>query len=480
MPRVIFRIPYIQGGKKKAAFLNHLTSYIATREGVEKPQSNQMATQKQLEFIEELLREFPAADVLYHKSKVFQNPTAENAHAFIEKALEQNADEIAKKENFVRYLASRPRVEKLSAHGLFTSGDEKVVLSKVAETVAKHEGNVWIPIISLTRADAISTGFDNAERWKAFLESYALTMAKEMKIQPQHFHWYAAFHNERHHPHVHMIIYSDKPGEGYVSQDCIEKLKSGMVKQIFAAELNPIYVEQSKRRDFLKTEGKVKLQKLLREMQTATATSPKMEQLFVELSEKLRGTGGRHVYGYLPPTTKKIVDAILDELSEIPEVATAYDLWYEMRNEVLHSYFDDTSERLPLSQQKEFKSLKNYIIQEVESLPFPIVSEKKAPEVLITKEVPTQTEMKKEPATVQAEAPSFSAQAPKETSAQTSAVASSVTRLLHHMSRIFSDNISPQQSMVGMRTDSKLSRKIREKKIAMGHKADDHEQEMNI
>ena len=52
-----------------------------------------------------------------------------------------------------------------------------------------------------------------------------------------------------------------------------------------------------------------------------------------------------------------------------------------------------------------------------------------------------------------------------------------VTRLLYHMSRIFEDNSVPSAVPVGQQVDRKLRRKIQEKKIAMGHKPDDHEEQ---
>ncbi len=415
MPRVIFRIPYLKCGSSER-HRTHLVNYIATRERVEKL------------------------------------------------------------ENFVDYLANRPRVQKLSSHGLFTSGSENIVLSKVAEEVAHHEGNIWIPIISLTREDAARTGFDNAEAWKNFLSQYAITMAENMKISAENFRWYAAFHNERHHPHVHMIIFSKNPQQGFLTQAGIEKIKAGLVKNIFADEMNLVYARQSERRDFLKSKGKEVLQKLLTDMENADTNSSKIGQLLTELSEKLLATGGRHVYGYLPPTVKSIVDEILDELSQIPEVASAYELWYEMRNEVLKSYTNNIPDSLPLSQQKEFKSMKNLIISEAEGFKHmaqaePEHSQTADIEDVILQEAPfikagaDAVSLEKSPSQM----PTSQSVLPYPT------ITASVRRLLNHMSKIFADNLTPQNSPTAFRADSKLLRKIREKKIAMGHKADDHE-----
>ncbi|WP_053956320.1 MobP3 family relaxase [Inediibacterium massiliense] len=370
MPRIIFKCPYLKGGNN-TAHLSNLVKYIATRSGVQKfsaENKNLPATKKQAELIKNILKEFPDSKNLFEYEDYIQNKTIENASDFISIALEHNLDVTAKKENYVDYIANRPRVEKLSSHGLFTSGTEKIVLSKVAEEVAHHEGNVWTPIISLRREDAISTGFDNVEKWKDFLESYVPTIADNLKIPIEHFKWYAAFHNENHHPHVHMICYSTDIRRGYLTKDGIKNIKSGLVSNIFQNEMKEIYTEQSHRRDDLKAESKKILLQLITEMKNGNVQNPKIELLLLELAEKLKHTKGNRVYGYLSPKLKNIVDSIVDELAKEKTVSDAYSLWYEMRNEVLKSYSDKLTDPIPLSKQKEFKSIKNFIISEADKL----------------------------------------------------------------------------------------------------------------
>ncbi|MEL5898978.1 MobP3 family relaxase, partial [Clostridium sporogenes] len=342
MPRIIFKCPYLKGGNN-TAHLSNLVKYIATRSGVQKfsaENKNLPATKKQAELIKNILKEYPDSKNLFEYEDYIQNKTIENASDFISIALEHNLDVTEKKENYVDYIANRPRVEKLSSHGLFTSGSEEIVLSKVAEEVAHHEGNVWTPIISLRRENAVSTGFDNVEKWKDFLESYAPTIAVNLKIPIEHFKWYAAFHNESHHPHVHMICYSDDRRFGYLTVKGIENTKSGLVSNIFQNEMKDIYAEQSHRRDALKAESKKILIQLITEMKNGNAQNPKIELLLLDLAEKLKHTKGRRVYGYLHAKIKNIVDSIVDELAKENTVSDAYSLWYEMRNEVLKSYSD--------------------------------------------------------------------------------------------------------------------------------------------
>ena len=369
MPRIILKCPYLKSGN--TAHKENLVSYIATRDGVQKISAHNKqlpATKKQEQLITQILTEFPDTKNLFEYEDYEQNKTIVNASEFITIALEYNLDTIAKKENYVDYIANRPRVEKLSSHGLFHGGSEEIVLSKVAKEVSEHSGNVWLPIISLRREDAVSTGFDNAQRWKDYLSSYAPTIAESLKIPLNDFRWYAAFHNESHHPHIHMICYSENPRHGYLNKKGIAKIKSGLVSGIFKQEMTAIYAEQTKRRDVLKAESKKAVEQLISEIAGGSVHNTQLEQLLLELAENLKYTKGKRVYGYLPPRIKLLVDNITDELAREPAIANAYSLWCEMKNEVTASYRDTIEPILPLSQQKEFKSIKNHIIYEADRL----------------------------------------------------------------------------------------------------------------
>lgn len=371
MPRLILKCPYLKGGTAKAyAHLSNLVNYISTRSGVEKlAEKNRKlpSTEKQANLIEQIIKEFPRTKNLFEYEDYIKNKTIENASEFISIALEQNLDKIGQRKNYVDYIANRPRVEKMGTHGLFTGGDDEIVLSRVADEVANYTGNVWTPIISLRREDAVRTGYDRAEAWHNMLSYFAPEIAESMKIPIQNFRWYAAFHNESHHPHIHMICYSLNPADGYLTKKGIEKMKSGLVKNILKNEMQIIYEEQSQRRDQLKAESRETMLKLISEMKSGVQNQ-KIEELLLNLSEKLKITNGKRVYGYLQPNVKAIVDEIIDELSKEEAVAKAYELWYEMREEVLHSYMDGLPDRLPLSKQKEFKSIKNMIVAEADKI----------------------------------------------------------------------------------------------------------------
>lgn len=165
-----------------------------------------------------------------------------------------------------------------------------------------------------------------------------------------------------------MICYSQNPRHGFLDKKGIAKIKSGLVSGIFRQEMKEIYALQTQRRDALKAESKKAVEKLLAEISAGNIHSTKMETLLLELAENLKCTKGKRVYGYLPPRIKLLVDNITDELAQEPPIANAYRLWQEMRNEVTASYKDTAEPMLPLSQQKEFKSIKNHIIHEADRL----------------------------------------------------------------------------------------------------------------
>ena len=367
MARIILKCPYLKGGKKTAAHLSNLVKYIATRDGVEKMESGHKlwhSTKKQKDLIAQILREFPDARDLFEYEDYLENPNRANASEFITIALEQNLDKISGREKYLDYIANRPRVEKFDSHGLFTAGDEPLVLSQVADEVSGHTGNVWTPIISLRREDAARLGYDNAPAWKALLSEKAVELAENLKIHPDHLKWYAAFHNESHHPHIHMVCYSIDPREGYLTKQGIKKMKSSLANEIFRQELIPLYGEKTQRRDDLKEQAAESMRELIRQMKNGVLQSDHMEQLITHLAERLQTVRGKKQYGYLKSDLKNIVDEIVDELAQDSRVSEAYRLWWEVRGRIESIYTETPSEPPPLSRCDDFKPIRNMVIQE--------------------------------------------------------------------------------------------------------------------
>ena len=365
MPKLILRCNYLKNAPP--SHLANYMNYISTREGVEKIDNTcglLPATVKQKELIADILSKIEDADRIHEYYDYLQRPTRENETEFITQALENNLDIIAKKKNYIDYLANRPRVERIGTHGLFSNEGESVVLSHVAEEVANHPGVIWTNVISLRREDAERLGYDSAAQWQALLRSRVELLCENYKIDSRNLKWYAAFHNESHHPHVHLVVYSTNPVEGYLTKKGIDTMRSTYAHDIFRQEFMSIYEKRTQQREQLKEQANKSLLFLLQEMQSGICHNEKIAEQMMVLSKRLMNTGGKKVYGYLKADVKAIVNGIVDELAREEKVAECYRKWLESKSEILHFYKDADAEQLPLSEQKELKSIKNMVIQE--------------------------------------------------------------------------------------------------------------------
>ena len=253
----------------------------------------------------------------------------------------------------------RPGAEKRGAHGLFHAGETPLALSKVAREVAAHEGIVWTNILSITRKDAERLGYETGEAWRTLLKANTHLMADAMKIPAGDLIWYAAFHNEAHHPHIHMVAYS-KGKEPYLSEAGIQKMKSAFAREIFREDLLPLYAMQTERREAIGKET----EKMISEISSAPAKNPVLIAKFTELSERLKSVKGRKVYGYLPGPLRKLTDEILTELSKEDALAACYAAWQEGQRSIETIYQDAPRRPQSLSENKAFRNLKNKIITE--------------------------------------------------------------------------------------------------------------------
>ena len=345
--------------------------YIATREGVEKIDDTKRlspATKKQQQFIEKILRDFPDTKEMLEYEDYEKDRTIGNASEFITRALEDNAHAVMNTKTYADYIATRPRAEQFGTHGLFTDDGVEVKLNEVSQELNLHGGNVWTAIVSLRREDAERLGFNTGIRWRDMLRTQTQALASNLKIPIENLRWYAAFHNESHHPHIHLLAYSVIENEGYLIKQGVHNLRSSFAKDIFAQDLLCIYEKQTGHRDELRKKSREILREITRKINTGIYDNPTMEQQLIKLADRLSRTGGKKVYGYLKADVKAIVDSIVEELAGDERIAALYDLWYEQWEEVLKTYTQEMPKRIPLSQNKEFKSIKNAVIQEAMNL----------------------------------------------------------------------------------------------------------------
>ena len=366
MARLIVKSPYIKcgGGQSAGGYLK----YIATRERVEIIPGDRPPTNKQTQLIAKLVKDSPDEKELMEYEDYSSHPTKATASALITLTLESNWDRLSSMEGYAKYIALRPRAERLGEHGLF-GDDDDVDLSRVMDELDRYTGNVWTHIISLHREDAERLGYDHADTWRTLLRTHRNDIAAAMKIPLEDFRWYAAFHDEGNHPHVHMMAWSAKPNQAYLSKDGIRQIKSTLTNQIFRQELLHAYEQKSKSRDELVAEARKAMLELAKAMREMTCIHPEAEQMIWKLSKQLSTVPGKKTYGYLPKPMKKLVDAIVDQMARLPTVDTCYQTWWELQCQV-EDYYSEGKKRLrpPLSQQKEFRQIKNAVIREAEHI----------------------------------------------------------------------------------------------------------------
>jgi len=363
--RLILKCPYLKcdGNHSVSGYLR----YIGTRERVELLPDDRPPTRKQEQLVRKLVKDFPSSKGLEEYSDYEFKPTKAHASAFITRALEENWPAVQQSDGYMKYIATRPRAERLGNHGLF-SDEDGVDLAKAIDELDHYTGNVWTHIISLKREDAARLGYDNARAWMNLLRVNRNDIAAAMNIPPNHFRWYAAYHDEGEHPHVHMMAWSTVPSETYLTLEGIHKIKSQLTNQIFQQEMLHTYEQKSQSRDELVWEARRAIRKLTQEMARSICSHPEIEQKMEQLAGQLETVKGKKSYGYLPKPVKKTVDEIVDKLEEIPVVKSCYDQWCVLQSEVENYYHDKPRERKKLSQEKEFRQIKNAVIQEAERI----------------------------------------------------------------------------------------------------------------
>ena len=338
MAKLVTKFKYLKpDSKKKGGY----AQYIATREGVEKiddSQKNEPATSKQKQLIEKITADYPEMMEILEYEDYTATPTVGNASELIARSLENAAGDILDSKTYADYIATRPRAQRFGSHGLFTDEGEVINLREVSRELNLHDGNVWTAIISLRREDAERLGYDSGERWRDMLRAHAQEFSEQFHIPMENLKWFAAFHNESHHPHVHLLVYSTDKSAGYLSKEGVQKLRSSLGKEIFAQDLLTKYKEQTAHRDSLRSKSKELVAQIIAQINEGNYDNPVLESKLIELSKILSETGGKKVYGYLNAETKALVDEIVDELAADERLSQLYELWYQDKNFIQSTY----------------------------------------------------------------------------------------------------------------------------------------------
>ncbi len=432
MPKLICTSRFIKNPKASGA--GDYIKYMGTREGVEKLSdgyNNKPATQKQHSLICELLKVYPPAWEYPEMQKYISEHSKGAAADCINAFIERNADQIQDVKKLVSYMAERPGVEKLGKHGLFSQTDDKIDLDKVSDEVANHKGVIWTHVVSLTREDAERLGYNKAAAWRELVRRNAMQIAEAHKIPISEMKWYAAFHNTGHHPHIHLVVYSENIKHGYLTKKGIDSLHSIFANDIFRNEMYHLFTLQTQMRSEVKQEAQKKIDELIKRSSENTPCSENFNSLILQLATQLKKHKGKKLYGYLQKDAKNTVDAIVRELAKDSRIADFYSEWNNINRQKLSIYHDKPDLDIPLEDNKEFRSIKNAIIKAVSELDN---------STDITISIPRVTNM--------------------------------VTLWVKLLGDMINDSYQKRQSKLNNQIDSKLKAKIEQKKRALGIKTD--------
>ena len=382
LSQIIVTSRYLKSGTQKSKNKRrNYTKYIATRETVEVRDQNTVdrndnATKNQKELIDDLLSDFPEAKRYLEYEDFKANPTVENASELISTIIERNADVIGNRQNFVGYMAMRPGVQKRGSHGLFNEKDEPIILDRVANEIANHKGNVWSHVVSLRREDAIRLGYDNSEMWRDLVKRHIADIARAQRIPLCNLKWYAAFHDTTHHPHIHLLVYSTNPKQGFLTTKGIDQIRSAFANDIFHDDLQSIYQEQTLSRDELKAVSKTEFESIARKIQQGGFDDPQLEELIRKLYIQLQNVKGKKVYGYLPMEIKATVNKIFSELEKDENIRQLYEKWCSLERLKYKTYTQKEAELPELVDNKGFQPVRNMIIRTVLNMkPFDVNTE---------------------------------------------------------------------------------------------------------
>ena len=437
MARLVVKVKYMKSSKGRK--IGGYAEYIGTREGVAKIDDS-------------------------HKKKLLPSDGVlldENSSGMFPEGISPKT--------YADYIATRPRAERNGQHGLFTDAGVEVNLKEVSRELNAFEGTIWTAIVSIRREDAEKLGFDTGARWRNMLRAHRDELAEIFRIKPETFTWYSAFHDEGHHPHVHMIIY-DKANNGYLDKEGVERIKSIFAHDIFRDEMLTIEREKTEKRDLLRQIGKDEIEKVILRIHDGSEENVMLQAMLLDLARRLRSHKGKKYYSYLKATDKRLVDSIVDVIGSIPAVEDLYFRWYESQVQLARIYKTEIPEQVPLSANPVFKVLRNEVIRAAGELEIDeaLLEESDEPSEEFEGEVidigGNRPVPRDSPDSLPKAQPSSNTW-----SRQNGNVVLCVTRLLNNVSQIFREHFNDNPSHTA-KVDRKIRRKIMEKEEAHGMK----------
>ena len=468
MPRIIVTSRYLKSGNKKN--VSNYVKYIATRPGsVTKdiPNENKQVTEKQKELIETMLKDFPDSQTMYEYDDYVSNPNQNSASAFISEVIERYSDRMDSMQNYISYLANRPGAVKHGKHALFSQEDKEIELNKVAKEIAEHKGNVWTHVVSLRREDAEKMGYTDLKSWRELILRNIPVIAKQSKIDMKNLKWYAAFHDKKTNPHVHIVVYSTDTKEGFLTKAGIEKIRSAFANDIYHDELYSLYGQQNTLRNKLKKESEELMSSLSFVSKDDFDVTAKMVQLVTKLSSQLKEHKGKKYYAFLKPQVKQTVDEIFSQLADNEKVKKMYELWCKLEQNKHDTYSSAKISFPPLTENAQFKSVKNMIIRTILDMHLP--ETEKADE----QEQDNQEGTDYSPTNITVSSNSCDADSEHEKQQnEQEALTAMVMSLFVNLCSTLRNDYAQEQRKIQPKVDKKLLRVIHRKEFALGTKND--------
>ena len=459
MAKIIVTSRYLKSGAR--GNLKNYVNYIATRPNA--VHTSAPATEKQRALIASLIQDFPDCMTSAEYLQYAANSTQQNASTLIDSVVEEYADRVVTREKYIRYLAHRPGAVKVQNHALFGQTDEPIDLNAVADEIANHSGNVWTHVVSLRRADAQQMGYETLDAWRDLVRRQMPSIAKQMKIDLNNLRWYAAFHDKETNPHVHIVVYSADPKEGFLTARGIEKIRSGFANDVYADELHHIYAQQTDVRDLLKRSTADQMRELVKHISESGYGNDELSALLMKLKQQLANAKGKKVYGYLKQDTKRMVDAIFALLAKHPDIQKMYALWCEMEQRKHDVYSSAKVTFPPMTENPQFRSVKNMIVRAVDEMQLvpPLDAEELQPEDFAWDDNADTacTEVRQNGIILLDAIPDGGA-------------AETVFGLVISLSRVIEDDYRHQERQFRSSIDSKLRRMIQRQKEAIGLKSE--------
>ena len=463
--------------------------YIATRPGsVTKDILNEdkQVTDKQKELIETMLQDFPDSRMISEYDDYVANPNQNSASAFISEVLERYSDRMDSMQNYISYLANRPGAVKHGKHALFSQEDKEIELNKVAKEIAEHKGNVWTHVVSLRREDAEKMGYTDLNSWRELILRNIPVIAKQSKIDMKNLKWYAAFHDKKTNPHVHIVVYSTDTKEGFLTKSGIEKIRSAFANDIYHDELYSLYGQQNTLRNKLKKESEELMSSLSFLSKDEFEMSPEVIQLVSKLSAQLNEHKSKKYYAFLKPQVKQTVDEIFLRLADNEKIKKMYELWCELEQKKHDTYSSAKMTFPPLTDNVQFKPVKNMIIKTVMNMELPDT------EIDIQKdegqEDASEGEYQSEEESSELELPTIPMESDSTGDNQLSkeeqrqkeneTLTATVMSLFMNLCSVIRNDYSHEQRKMRPKADRKLQRMIRKKEISLGLKYDDMDMKM--